>query len=339
MFGIKDEACYICLNLSTYIKSGIPISRALQLIKGTIKNKDYRKSLERIEEKVARGDNLSEAFKHEGKLYPSIMVDMIKIGEESGNLENVLDKCSKNIMKEREIKNKVIKMLKYPVGLLGGLIIMIFCYGTYILPQFVDMYDLDKGDSSALITLLNSYVTFVEENENIEFIAFSYLICFFILIYLGIKVINLEKIFSKFEAYRMYYEIRILFLINMVMESGVSLTNTLDIFGETLSDKRVKVYICNINEELIKGETLSDSIGKIDVISDVSRGFLVTGEESGMFNKNVEELLGIREKDFDRSLNKLVGIIEPAMFGIIGIVLSAMMLLVLVPTFEGMKHV
>lgn len=339
MLGVKDEACYICLNLSTYIKSGIPISRALQLIKGTIKNRDYRKSLERIEEKVVRGENMSEAFKCEGKLYPSIMVDMIKIGEESGNLESVLEKCSKNIMKEREIKNKVMKMLKYPLGLLGGLIVMIFCYGTYILPQFVDMYDLDKGEGAALITLINSYVTFVEENENVEFIAFSYLICFFITIYLVVNFIDLEKILLKFEAYRMYYEIRILFLINMIMESGVSLTNTLGIFSETLSDKSVKKYINYINDELIKGETLSDSIGNIDVISDISKGFLVTGEESGMFNKNIKELLKIREGDFDRSLNKLVSIIEPVMFSIIGIVLSIMMLLVLIPTFEGMKYV
>lgn len=339
MLGVKDEACYICLNLSTYIKSGIPISRALQLIKGTIKNRDYRKSLERIEEKVVRGENMSEAFKCEGKLYPSIMVDMIKIGEESGNLESVLEKCSKNIMKEREIKNKVMKMLKYPLGLLGGLIVMIFCYGTYILPQFVDMYDLDKGEGAALITLINSYVTFVEENENVEFIAFSYLICFFITIYLVVNFIDLEKILLKFEAYRMYYEIRILFLINMIMESGVSLTNTLGIFSETLSDKSVKKYINYINDELIKGERLSDSIGNIDVISDISKGFLVTGEESGMFNKNIKELLKIREGDFDRSLNKLVSIIEPVMFSIIGIVLSIMMLLVLIPTFEGMKYV
>ena len=52
MFGFKDEASYICLNLSTYVKSGMPIGRSLDLIKNTVKDKKYKESLKRIERKV-----------------------------------------------------------------------------------------------------------------------------------------------------------------------------------------------------------------------------------------------------------------------------------------------
>lgn len=134
MFGFKDDASYICLNLSTYVKSGMPIGRSLELIKGTVRDKKYKESIERVEKKVFKGESLSKAFKEERNLYPDIMVDMIKIGEESGNLEEVLEKCAKNILAEKEVKNKVIKSLKYPVSLLIGLLLMIFCYATYILP-------------------------------------------------------------------------------------------------------------------------------------------------------------------------------------------------------------
>ncbi len=95
----------------------------------------------------------------------------------------------------------------------------------------------------------------------------------------------------------MYYEIRILFLISMILNSGISLNNALSVFfEESLSDIKLRKYIKSINEELIKGSTLSSSIGKINVISHVSKGFLITGEESGLFSKNIEELLKIREK-------------------------------------------
>ncbi|ELU5586021.1 type II secretion system F family protein [Clostridium perfringens] len=335
MFGFKDEASYICLNLSTYVKSGMPIGRSLDLIKNTIKDKKYKESLKRIEKKVLNGEALSKAFKEEGNLYPDLMKDMMKIGEESGNLEEVLEKCARNILAEKEIKNKIIKSLRYPVSLLIGLIIMIFGYVTYILPQFVDMYELREIEDSKIMTLLNNYINFVEENPNVEVIVFCYFSCALISLYLLFKVIPSEKILEKIEVYRMYYEIRILFLISMILNSGISLNNALSVFGESLSDVKIK----SINEELIKGATLSSSIGKINVISHVSKGFLITGEESGLFSKNIEELLKIREKDFDRVLNKTVGKIEPAMFIILGFVISAMMLLVLIPTFEGMKYV
>ncbi|ELC8441735.1 type II secretion system F family protein [Clostridium perfringens] len=339
MFGFKDDASYICLNLSTYVKSGMPIGRSLELIKGTVRDKKYKESIERVEKKVLKGESLSKAFKEERNLYPDTMVDMIKIGEESGNLEDVLEKCAKNILAEKEVKNKVIKSLRYPVSLLIGLILMIFCYATYILPQFFDMYDLGHKETSKLISVLNSYIGFVEDNPNVEIIAFCYFLCMLIVGYLIFKIINFEKILEKIEVYRMYYEIRILFLINMIITSGISLTNALSIFGENLSNKKLREYVKKINEQLLKGETLSNSIGSINVISHISKGFLITGEESGLFNKNIEELLKIREKDFDRTLNKVVGKIEPAMFIVLGFVISAMMLLVLIPTFEGMKYV
>ncbi len=339
MFGFKDEASYICLNLSTYVKSGMPIGRSLELIKNTVKDKKYKESLKRIEKKVLNGESLSKAFKEEGNLYPDLIKDMMKIGEESGNLEVVLEKCARNILAEKEIKNKIAKSLRYPVSLLIGLIIMIFCYITYILPQFIDMYELRQADGSKFMVLLNNYIKFVEENHDVEVIVFCYFLCAIISFYLLFKAISLEKILEKIEVYRIYYEIRILFLISMILNSGISLNNALSIFEESLSDIKLRKYIKSINEELIKGSTLSSSIGQINVISHVSKGFLITGEESGLFTKNIEELLKIREKDFDRVLNKTVGKLEPVMFIILGFVISAMMLLVLIPTFEGMKYV
>ena len=250
MFGFKDEASYICLNLSTYVKSGMSIGRSLDLIKNTVKDKKYKESLRRIEKKVLNGEALSKAFKEEGKLYPDLMKDMMRIGEESGNLEEVLEKCARNILAEKEIKNKIIKSLRYPVSLLIGLIIMIFGYVTYILPQFVDMYELREIEGSKIMTLLNNYINFVEENPNVEVIVFCYFSCTLILLYLLFKVIPSEKILEKIEVYRMYYEIRILFLISMILNSGISLNNSLSVFEESLSDVKLRKYIKSKNWRL-----------------------------------------------------------------------------------------
>ena len=61
---------------------------------------------------------------------------------------------------------------------------MIFCYVTYILPQFVDMYELREIDGSKIMTLLNSYINFVEENPNVEVIVFCYFSCALISLYI-----------------------------------------------------------------------------------------------------------------------------------------------------------
>ena len=190
MIFSKKEACYICMNLSTYVKSGITLSKALELIKETTNDKKYKEAIGRIEDKVLRGENLSEAFKEEKELFPSLMIDMIKLGEESGNLEVVLEKCSKTLMAEKEIEDKVLKSIRYPVFLFIGLVMIIFFYGTYVLPQFVDMFDLKEKQDNFIMKILNNYINFIEENPNIEMIAFCYLVCFLLFIILVSKFLN-----------------------------------------------------------------------------------------------------------------------------------------------------
>lgn len=338
MFKGEEEALYICINLSTYIKSGIPLSRALSLIRDTLKNKKFKESLLKIEKKVSRGESLSKAFS-EDTLYPSLMRDMIKIGEESGELDMALEKCAENMIAEIEVKNKIKKALTYPLFLFVMLISMIFVYLTYILPQFIEMYDLNEIEGSKILSIINEYILFLDKNYNAEFIIFTYFLCFLIFLYLCFKLLNFKELLEKVNIYKMYYEIRILFIINMILNSGVSLNRALGIFEKNLSDFQLRNYIKIINRDLVSGKTLSESVGNIPIISKVSKGFLVTGEESGLFNENLKVLLNIREKEFESALNSFINKMEPIIFLLLGGVITIMMLLVLIPTFEGMKYV
>lgn len=337
MFKGEKEALYICINLSTYIKSGIPLSRALSLIRETLKNKKFKESLLKIEKRVSRGESLSKAFSGD-TLYPSLMRDMIKIGEESGELDKTLEKCAENMIAEIEVKNKIKKALTYPLFLFVMLIVMIFVYLTYILPQFIELYDLNEIEGSKILSIINEYILFLDKNYNAEFIIFTYFLCFLIFLYLCFKLLNFKGLLEKVNIYKMYYEIRILFIINMILNSGVSLNRALGIFENNLSDFQLRNYIKIINRDLVNGKTLSESVGNIPVISKVSKGFLVTGEESGLFNENLKVLLNIREKDFESLLNSFINKMEPIIFLLLGGVITIMMLLILIPTFEGMKY-
>lgn len=337
MFKGEKEALYICINLSTYIKSGIPLSRALSLIRETLKSKKFKESLLKIEKRVSRGESLSKAFSGD-TLYPSLMRDMIKIGEESGELDKTLEKCAENMISEIEVKNKIKKALTYPLFLFVMLIVMIFVYLTYILPQFIELYDLNEIEGSKILSIINEYILFLDKNYNAEFIIFTYFLCFLIFLYLCFKLLNFKGLLEKVNIYKMYYEIRILFIINMILNSGVSLNRALGIFENNLSDFQLRNYIKIINRDLVNGKTLSESVGNIPVISKVSKGFLVTGEESGLFNENLKVLLNIREKDFESLLNSFINKMEPIIFLLLGGVITIMMLLILIPTFEGMKY-
>ncbi|MGL5245275.1 MAG: type II secretion system F family protein, partial [Sarcina sp.] len=87
---------FITSSLSTYVEAGLPLTKSLELIRESLNNLTYKNSLDRIISNLKNGQILSDAMAKEKKLYPALLIDMLKIGEESGRIDEVLVKISQH---------------------------------------------------------------------------------------------------------------------------------------------------------------------------------------------------------------------------------------------------
>lgn len=334
-----ESILLICSNLKVYLESGLKMIKALELVQFSLTNKVYIESVERIIQQVRRGKQISEAIINEEYLYPDMLADMLIIGEESGNLERVLGKLAINIQRKRDTMKQIRKVMVYPIALTIIIATVFIFYFFFILPSFKSLYESIQGSQSKVIELIISYLNFVEKNQYAYLIIFCYIGIIVAIIALIYEYIKDKDLFRELKIVKMYYEANIIFILELMITSGISLNSCLDMLSNTLESRKMKNYINIIKEELWKGKSLSEALSLIEVISPVTFSFVFSGEESGNLEECVFTLSRILEKDFIEKLNTLIKALEPIIMAVLGVVVGVMVLLVFIPIFEFMKYV
>lgn len=334
-----ESVLLICSNLKTYLSSGLPMVKSLELVQFSLDNKTYIESLERIIKQVKVGKLLSEAIINEGNLYTDMLGDMIIIGEESGNLEKVLGKLATNIQRKRETSKQVRKVMMYPLALSIIIAVVLVFYMFFILPSFKSLYDSIQGTQSKVMESIINYLNFIEGNSYAYLIMLCYIGVILAAIYLVYDYLKTKEIFKQNKIIKMYYETNIVFMLELMITSGISLNSCLEMLSNTLESKTMQNYINVVKDKLWKGESLSDALKSIEVISPVTYSFVFSGEESGNLEECITTLSYILEKDFIDRLNTLIKGLEPIIMGVLGGIVGVMVLLVFIPIFEFMKYV
>lgn len=338
-FSLDNSLIIFCTNLNSYIASGIPMKKALDLVKLSIKNKHYKESVDRIIENIDRGKTLSQSIKSEKDLYDDVLSDLISIGEESGNLESVLEKLSKHYIRKREFLNKIMKILIYPIFLISIVTFIVIFYLLVILPGFKGLYDDLEGEVTGIMYLIIKYLDFIENVKYSKFIVLIYGAIFLIFIYCIFYFIKEKEFIKNNKLLKLYYENNIIFIVELIVISGISLNDSLEILSNSLKSNYLKGCIESLKYNISTGKSLSKALKTLDCISDVSISFIFSGEESGRLEKNIQTLSTLLEKQLDEKINMITKFLEPIIMIFLGGIVIFMMLLIFIPVYGCISYV
>lgn len=338
-FFPDNSLIIFCSNLNSYIASGIPMKKALSLVKLSLKNKAYKESVDRIIEDINNGNTLSESIKAEDDMYDDILSDLISIGEESGNLETVLEKLSKHYVRKKEFFGKLMKILIYPIFLITIVAFVIIFYLLVILPSFKSLYDDLQGETSKIISVIINYLNFIEDVKYSRIIILIYGIIFLIFVYLGLNFIKEKGVIENNRFSKLYYENNIIFIIELIVTSGVSLNKSLYMLSESLRSSYLKENMKLLKDGISSGKSLSEALKDLDCISDIAISFIFSGEESGRLDENIKTLSNILEKEFDHKIGMVTKLLEPIIMIVLGGVVVFMMVLIFIPVYGCIKYV
>lgn len=156
------------------------------------------------------------------------------------------------------------------------------------------------------------------------------------MIYQLIKYLNIipsVKIINK------YFELNLIYILGLIVSSGLSFYSSFSVLERSLSSRILKSYIKTINNYINMGLPISEGINKISGISMLTKVFLISGEQSGTLQENIEILIELVENDFNNHIDKLVGYIQPMVMMFLGIIIGGMVLMVFIPMYSYMNYV
>lgn len=313
-----DDLIFFTRQFQTVIKSGIPVVRGLKALEEQTGNERLRMAIKTIAQDIDKGQSLSDALsKHQG-IFSEIYVGMVRSGEISGNLEDVLARLSDLLefqMKTREI---IKSATRYPIFVLVTLVIAFVVLMRVVVPKFVPMFRNAKIDlplPTQLLLVIND--TLQNYGALVIIVIILVLIAFFYYkrtqsgaftidrLKLAIPLIGpiIQKIAMN----------RFAFILENLIKVGIPIIQTLDIVSRAVGNKYIANKIQDIAENVEKGRGISGPLKKSKIFPPLVIHLIATGEETGSLEEMLREISSHYDREVNYSVNRLSAWIEPLM--------------------------
>ena len=311
-------------HLSVMLKAGLPFSRALTVLTEQTSNAYFKEVLNGVKKDVQKGKSLAKSLEKYPKVFDGLFVNMIKVGETSGNLEEVLDTLALQLKKSHELTSKVKGAMIYPAVIVFAMILIGTLMMIFVVPTLLNVFK-DMDVELPITTKIIIFISNTVQNHGI-FILLGFILLtslFFRIVktakgkktldYFLLRIPAIGKIISKINMARFSRT------LSSMIASGVSIVKALEIISDTLGNTYYKNSVKNACADVQKGVALSEVIGRYDKLYyPLMVHMIEVGEETGTLENTLKQVAEFYEEEIDQITSNMSSIIEPILMLVIG---------------------
>ena len=330
-------------QLSTYIKAGIPLADAVRILANQMgKGKESSKNqvFNAIVYELSMGTAFSEALDKQGNVFPSLLINMLKAAEATGDLESTLDEMADYYSEIEETKQQMKSAMTYPVlVLLFALGITVFIL-TYIVPQFVSIYDEAGVTLSPLTVFLIDLSAFLKNYLVVLIGVIALIVIAIVVIYKNVQPVRKQmQIFAMhvpvFGKIIIYNEITIFTkTFASLLRSNVFITESIDILSKITTNEIFKEIMYETIGNIAVGEKISASFKDRWCIPDVAYFMIQTGESTGDLANMMQKVSDYYGGLHKSMIGQMKAFIEPVMIILIAVIVGGILIAVILPMFD-----
>ncbi len=340
---VKDDAVVLFTKqLYTMLKAGIPILLALQTVKEQTKNENFKQIIEAIYRDIEQGSKFSDALNQFPKVFSHIYINAIKVGEISGTLEESLHYMYQYMEKDLQIRNDVKKAFRYPMFVVIGIIGAFFVFVTTVIPNFIPMFQ-NTGHALPLPTrILLGIYTLMTQYGLISALILATITTAFIYYFRTPKGRRwLDETLLKIPILGQFLQkviiARFARLFYTMNRTGINITESLKIIQKSLGNTVYNKEIELITENIIKGESIADSIRKSRYFPDLLVDMVAIGEKSGSLDDMLLSVANYYEEEVSEMVENMSSLIEPIITVALGGMILLLALALFLPMWEMMN--
>ena len=326
-------------NMGMTLKAGITILDALEDVGETADNKALKIAIYDIRDRITSGSTMSEAFNAHSRIFPDILIRMIRIGEETGRVELSLLDVADHLQRIEDLADMVKRALMYPVFVLfttGGALLF---WLIYVMPKLLTVIK-EMGVKLPLITRLMFIVSDVFQKSWYVFpVAAAALI-------VGLKVAKRKEGLRYYlDMVKLKTPIVKLFVHNKYLASfaeqmkimtsaGITIDRSLVIVSNSVGSEVFRRAIMSVKERISAGGRISEAIKEHSIFPRMVVRMVDVGEVSGNLGDQFAFLSSFYFKKLDDVTEKLGKMIEPIMMTIVGVIFALMIMGILLPVYD-----
>ncbi|MFH1421161.1 MAG: type II secretion system F family protein [Planctomycetota bacterium] len=330
----KKELIGFSRKLATMVHAGLPILTAVDILIIQTNSKTFKNVLEEVRIDLSTGSTLTESLSKHPNIFSRLYVSTVRVGEETGNLETVLNRLAYFTEWELNLSSSVKGSMMYPIVVLIVATGVAFFLFFHVLPKFRDVYARANVKLPMITRILFNISAFVVNNWQIILGAVILLLSFLIFwskkpkgkrmfdfIFLRIPIIR--KMLMKI------YMLRFARSLEIMTRSNVGIIQALGILQDTIGNSYYRDEIERIGEEVQQGKSIGMSLRETNKFDKMLVEMISVGEETGALDDMLSFVSDDYEKEIDYMSKNLPKVIEPILL----VFLSAMVVVIALSLF------
>jgi type IV pilus assembly protein PilC len=340
--SLKDKMMF-ARHLAIMLSSGLSLPKALRVISNQTKSARFKSILEKVEEDIKTGSTLADSLT-KNPVFDELSVNMVRVGEVGGNLEEVLGLLADQLEKEHNLLSRVRGAMYYPSVILLVMIGVGIAMMTYVVPKLTVIFADIRTSlpfSTRMIIAVSDYMA-----------AHQIIVGLIVLAAVTAAIVFFKSAFGKKQVSRLTFHLpvigkmavkvnnaRFARIYSSLTKSGVPVVESLGIISRTLSNEKYKKTFTEISEEVQKGKTLHEELLKYPKLFPVlSIQMVEVGEETGKTVEVLENLADFYEEEINQVTKNLSSIIEPVLMVIIGTAVGFFAISMILPMYSVMEN-
>ena len=335
-----SDLAFSLTQLSTYIKSGIPLVDSVKVLAKQSTKQANKKAFQRLVYELLKGESLSEAMEKQSKVFPKLLINMVKTAEMTGDLPSILDDMADYYTSIERTRKQMISAVTYPIVVLivafGVLIFML----TYLVPQFATMFEANDATLPKLTLVILAISNFVKNN-----IIYIVLVLVLLIGIIGYSYKNVKSVRLFIQTVLMHIPvIKNIIIYSQVstftktfaslINHGVFITDSMEILSNITDNEVYKRIINKALYNLGKGDSISESFKGEWAFPVVAYEMLVTGERTGQLGLMMEKVADHFQNLHKTMIDQLKSLMEPMMICTLAAIVGVILLSIVEPMFS-----
>ncbi len=326
-------------QFATMIASGVPLIQSLGILGSQQRVRSFGRTLERVRYAVENGSTLSDSIEAYPRIFDSLYVSMVRAGEASGNLDNILMKLVVYIEKSAKIKSQVKAAMFYPAIVVVVAVSVVSALLLFVVPTFAKQY-ADSGKELPEMTQLVVNASNFMANDWYYVLGGIFVAGFLARAYFRtdggraqfdkniLKAPGFGQLFRKIAVGRFCST------MSTMLSSGVNLLEALQICAASSGNKTIETFVLTVRAAIEQGSRFSDPLAKGGLFPPMVVSMVAVGEATGALDEMLTKVAEFYEDEVDLAVKTLLSMIEPLMIVVIGSIVGFIVIAMYLPVFD-----
>ena len=327
-------------QMATMMKAGVPLLQSFDIIAEGVEKPSMRKLVDELKQHVAAGNSFAASLRTKPEYFDDLFCNLVDAGEQSGALENLLDRVATYKEKTEALKAKIKKAMNYPIAVIAVAVIVSCILLIKVVPQFKEVFSSFGAELPAFTLFV------IGISEGLQEWWFIFLIA---LIGAGYAFMQAKQRSEKFRdaldrtilkspivgsiVYKAAVA-RYARTLSTTFAAGVPLVEALDSVAGATGNVVFRNAVAKVKQDVTSGMQLNFSMRSTNAFPAMAVQMTAIGEESGALDAMLDKVASYYEAEVDNAVDGLTSLMEPLIMSVLGVLVGGLIIAMYLPIFQ-----